>query len=74
MMIKHEKRNAKIRSAAKKRRRMEEGKDGKTGRSMTGTWTKRNNTSHFGNMLYAAQETDHLLITEFVVIIASMHT
>ena len=70
---KEEKRQAKIRNAEKKRLRREERKDGKTGRSKDGTWTKKNSASHFGNKLHTVQGTDIPLIREFVVATASLH-
>jgi len=42
-------------TAAEKRMTREERKDGKTRRSKDGTWTKKNNASHFGNKLHTVQ-------------------
>jgi IS5 family transposase len=72
-MTKEEKRQAKIRNAEKKRMRRDERRGGKTRRSRDGTWTKKNNTSHFGNKLHTLQGTDLPLIREFVVTTASLH-
>jgi len=68
-----EKRQARKRKAEKKRMRREERKDGKTRRSKDGTWTEKNNASHFGNKLHTVQRTDLPLIREFVVTTASLH-
>ena len=46
---------------------------GGTRRSKDGTWTKKNNSSHFGNKLHTVQGTDIPLIREFVVTTASLH-
>ncbi len=72
-MTKVEKREARIKAAEKKRFRREERRSAKTRRSKDGTWTKKNNASHFGNKLHTVQGTDIPLIREFVVTTASLH-
>lgn len=72
-MTKVEKREARIKAAEKKRLRREERRSAKTRRSKDGTWTKKNNSSHFGNKLHTVQGTDIPLIREFVVTTASLH-
>ena len=72
-MTKVEKREARIRPAEKKRLRREERRSAKTRRSKDGTWTKKNNASHFGNKLPTVQGTDLPLIREFAVTTASLH-
>ena len=72
-MTKEEKRQSRIRNAERKRMRREERRYGKTRRSKDGTWTKKNNASHFGNKLHTVQGTYLPLIREFVVTTASLH-
>ena len=63
-MTKVEKREARIKAAEKKRLRREERRSAKTRRSKDGTWTKKNNASHFGNKLHTVQGTDIPLIRD----------
>lgn len=58
----------------KGKRMMRDGrKYSRTRRSKDGTWTKKNNASHFGNKLHTLQGTHIPLIRRFVATTASLH-